>query len=292
MNKTVSVVLPVYNGADYLRESIESVLSQTYPDWELLIIDDGSADESPSIAKAYADADERIVYYRNEKNIKLPRSLNRGFAMSKGQYLTWTSHDNLYYPEAFETMVAEFEKDPELGFVFSSCDVIDKDGKKTNDWFMTKDMELRKILGANIVGACFMYTRRVYAVVGDYNPELFLAEDFDYWQRIFARFKVKPIEKILYAYRDHEDNLTHTEDSEQIAKICEKTILKNALLYDKLDRVQKFYMFEGLNYYREKSSVDSDFYKFYLDYYGKMHILFYRAPKKLKRMVDAVRKKD
>lgn len=292
MNKTVSVVLPVFNGDDYLRESIDSILNQTYRDWELLIIDDGSEDETPRIAKEYADKDPRILYYRNDQNIKLPRSLNRGFALSKGQYLTWTSHDNIYYPDAFETMVCEFEKDPELGFVFSSCDVIDKDGKKTNDWFMTKGMELRKILGANIVGACFMYTRRVYAVIGDYNPDLFLAEDFDYWQRIFASFKVKPIEKILYAYRDHEDSLTHTEDGEKIARVCEKTILKNALLYDKLDRVQKFYMFEGLNYYREKSSVDSDFYKFYLDYYSKIHILFYRAPKKLQRMVDAVRKKD
>ena len=292
MKKKVSVVLPVYNGEEFLRQSIESVLAQTYENWELLIIDDGSTDGSPAIAREYAEKDPRIFYYRNPENIKLPRSLNRGFALSTGDYLTWTSDDNLYYADAFETMVAAFERDSQLGFVFSTCDVIDHDGKRIGQWFMPEKMELRKIMGANIVGACFMYTRKVYAVVGDYNPELYLAEDFDYWQRIFATFKVKVIEKCLYAYRDHASNLSHTEDQEKIAKICENVIIKNALLYDHLDRVQEFYMFEGLNYYREKTKVNPDYYQHYLRFYEKIHLLFYRAPRKLKRVVKTALKKD
>ncbi|MBR1811941.1 MAG: glycosyltransferase family 2 protein [Clostridia bacterium] len=292
MHKKVSVVLPVYNGAEYLAQSIESILAQTYENWELIIVDDGSTDATAAIAAAYAEKDDRIFYYKNPQNMKLPRSLNRGFALSTGEYLTWTSDDNIYYADAFATMVAAFEKDPQLGFVFSSCDVIDSDGKKIGEWFMPRNMELRKIMGANIVGACFMYTRRVYAIIGDYNPDLFLAEDFDYWQRIFATFKVQPIEAYLYAYRDHPDNLTHTENQQLIAEICERTIIKNALLYDKLDRVQEFFMFEGLNYYREKNAVAPDYYKPYLDFYNKIHLLFYRAPRKLQRLVTARLKKD
>lgn len=287
MDKKISVILPTYNGEPYLKESIESVINQTYPNWELIIIDDGSVDNTAEIAKAYAENDSRISYVKNEKNMKLPKSLNKGFALSRGDYLTWTSDDNIYYPQAFETMLNEFEKDSKLGFVFSSCDVIDNNGQIVGEWVMPENIELRKIVGANIVGACFMYTRRVYALTGDYNPNLFLAEDFDYWQRIFAKFKVKPIEKKLYAYRDHPDNLTNTEDSETICRICEKTILKNARLYDKLDLVQKFYLHEGLNYNRQKTSADPDYYADDYEIYKNIHMLTYRLPRKIKRTVKA-----
>ena len=285
MDKKVSVVLPVFNGETYLAQSIDSILAQTYTNWELIIIDDGSTDRTEEIANAYVKKDARIFYYKNPKNMQLPRSLNRGFAMSVGDYLTWTSDDNIYYPDAFETMVKTLESDSRLGFVFASCDVIDKDGKKIDEWIMPENMELRKIVGTNIVGACFMYRRRVYALVGDYNPALFLAEDFDYWQRIFARFKVRPIEKVLYAYRRHEDNLTSTRSPDEISHIAERSILKNANLYDKLDSVQKFYLHEGLNRNRQMSSKDPDFYLQDYKYYKKVHLLTYRIPRKIKRML-------
>ncbi len=285
MNRMVSVVLPTYNGEKYLSQSIDSVLAQTYSDWELIIIDDGSTDRTEEIARSYADKDKRITYYKNPKNIQLPRSLNRGFAMSVGEYLTWTSDDNVYYPDAFETMVKTLESDRELGFVFSSCDVIDADGKKVDEWIMPENMELRQIMGTNIVGACFMYTRRVYAIVGDYNPSLFLAEDFDYWQRIFANFKVKPIEKTLYAYRRHAENLTSTRSQDEISRICERAILKNANLYSKLDLVQKYYLHEGLNRNRQTSSKDPDFYLQDYTVYKNLHLLTYRLPRKIKRLI-------
>ena len=80
MNDLISIVLPVYNGAKYLRESIDSVLAQTYTNWELLIVDDCSGDETPEIAREYAEKDPRIHYYRNEQNLRLPRNLNKGFS--------------------------------------------------------------------------------------------------------------------------------------------------------------------------------------------------------------------
>ena len=87
MSELVRIILPVYNGEQYLRESIDSVIAQTYQNWELIIIDDCSSDASPSIAASYAERDSRIHYYRNEHNLKLPRSLNRGFSLAKGEYL-------------------------------------------------------------------------------------------------------------------------------------------------------------------------------------------------------------
>ena len=85
----ISIVLPVYNGEKFLEKSIESCLYQTYANWELLIIDDGSVDKSAEIARQYEKRDSRIHYYRNEYNLKLPRTLNRGFSRAKGEYLTW-----------------------------------------------------------------------------------------------------------------------------------------------------------------------------------------------------------
>jgi len=105
MSKLISIVLPVYNGARFLRESIDSVLNQTYTNWELLILDDCSTDETPSIAQEYAEKDSRIFYYRNERNLRLPGNLNRGFSLAKGDYLTWTSDDNRYRPTALEKML-------------------------------------------------------------------------------------------------------------------------------------------------------------------------------------------
>ena len=117
--------MPIYNGEKYMRQSIESVINQTYKNWELIIIDDCSTDNTPEIAKEYAEKDNRIKCYRNETNLKLPRGLNRGFSLSKGEYLTWTSDDNLYLPTALERMVSMIATE-KVEFVFATCDVINE----------------------------------------------------------------------------------------------------------------------------------------------------------------------
>ena len=108
-NPKVSIILPTYNGAKYLRESIDSCLSQTHKNIELIIVDDCSTDQTSQIIKPYQDA--RIRYIRNEKNMRLPRSLNIGFALATGEYLTWTSDDNQFLPHAIETMLKILRED-------------------------------------------------------------------------------------------------------------------------------------------------------------------------------------
>lgn len=282
MDRLVSVVLPVYNGEKYLSESIESVLQQTYKNWELILVDDGSTDKTAEIAKHFSQMDSRVRYEKNPENLKLPRSLNRGFSLANGDYLTWTSDDNLFYPQALEIMVETIEN-KQSDFVFASCDLIDAGGKIFDSWEMKEKMELRKILGANIVGACFLYTRKVYEIIGDYDANLFLAEDFDYWQRVFAKFRVSPIEEKLYAYRNHGENLTNSTKIEKIQEITEKTLLKNAKLYQKLDFVQKFYLYEGL--YRLQTDKKKNPYSLIYHFYLLLHLLTYRLPRKLNRLL-------
>lgn len=98
MDDLISIVLPIYNGEKYMKQSIDSVINQTYANWELLIVDDGSTDNTAAIAREYAEKDNRIKYYKNPQNMRLPKTLNRGFSLATGDYLTWTSDDNYYYP--------------------------------------------------------------------------------------------------------------------------------------------------------------------------------------------------
>ena len=97
-----SIVLPTYNGEEFLSNSIESVINQTFQDWELIIVNDCSTDNSLSIAEEYFKKDNRIRIINNAENKKLPESLNIGFREAKGDYFTWTSDDNEYYPNAIE----------------------------------------------------------------------------------------------------------------------------------------------------------------------------------------------
>lgn len=103
----------MHNGAEYLRESIESCLAQTFRNWELIVVNDCSTDESGAIAEEYAAMDERIRVIHNETNLKLPASLNVGFRQAKGEYLTWTSDDNLYLPHALQRMIDFLREQPE-----------------------------------------------------------------------------------------------------------------------------------------------------------------------------------
>ena len=152
MNELVSIVLPVYNGAKYLRESIDSILAQTYTNWELLILDDCSTDESPAIALEYEQKDPRIHYYRNEHNLRLPRNLNRGFSLARGDYLTWTSDDNRYRTTALERMHTALKNEPAAQFVFASCRIIDGTGKEV-EYIMVNQNSKKRIVGADSVGA-------------------------------------------------------------------------------------------------------------------------------------------
>lgn len=285
MNNLVSIVLPVYNGEKYLSESIDSVIAQTYQNWELIIIDDCSSDSSPEIAKSYVSKDSRIQYYRNEQNLKLPRSLNRGFSLAKGDYLTWTSDDNKYLPVAIEKMIDTLEQE-KTEFVFATCDVINAEGEIVEVWAAPKDYQ-KAIIGGNYVGACFLYTRNVYETIGEYNPNRFLVEDYDYWLRVFARYPVSNIPEVLYQYRWHDGTLTSTEKKDKINRSCEKVILEHLPEYGKLSVLQKYYLYSSLHRLRQTrtSTKERDYYKTKVSLYNSYYFLKYRIPNKIVRII-------
>lgn len=283
-NDLISIVLPVYNGECYLKESIESVLMQTYTNWELLIMDDCSTDNSPEIAKKYAEADERIHYYRNEKNLRLPDNLNRGFSLARGKFLTWTSDDNRYLPTAIYKMHSALIENPDAQFAFASCRIIDETGKGV-EYIMVDPKSPKRIVGLDSVGACFLYTRKVYETIGNYDPEYTLVEDFDYWQRIFVRFKAVAIPEILYHYRWHPGALTSTMKKDQFNRTLERMLLKNRPGFGKLDAESKYYYYKGLYTCRKNLGEDKNPYSLNYSIYSAIYFVTHRVPNKIRRML-------
>lgn len=206
---TVTIVLPTYNGEKYIRHSINSILEQSYEDWELIVVDDCSIDNTLEIILEYEKIDRRISVIHNNVNMNLPASLNIGFRYAKGRYLTWTSDDNIYMPKALTVMIERLEA-TNCAMVCADMDIIDEDGKIQQGLVSKyKDEELCR---RNTVGACFMYRREVLDNVGYYDTELFYVEDYDYWLRIKKRYgKIERIDQILYKFRYHEKSLSFSK---------------------------------------------------------------------------------
>jgi glycosyltransferase involved in cell wall biosynthesis len=199
-------VLPTFKRAHVLPHAIRSVLEQTYQNWELIIVDDNSPDETSAVVQSFNDA--RIHYVKNDPNLKLPRALNRGFSLARGDYLTWTSDDNLLAPEAIEKMVGVLAT-RDCDFVYADYWLFseqDADGRPLAPQHdrLPDTLQLDK---GNHIGACFMYTRKLYESVGDYDPELFLVEDYDYFLRAARQFRFCHLGVPLYYFRRDDATL-------------------------------------------------------------------------------------
>ena len=231
-NKKISVILPVYNGEEHVGEAIESVLNQTYSNLELVIVNDCSTDTTLKILESYARKDSRIRIITNPVNYMLPRSLNEGFLNATGEYFTWTSDDNRYKPEALEKLIKILQNDKDAVMVYSDFSVIDGEDRFID---LAQKDEPDKLPFYNPVGACFLYTREVAQKVGGYDANLFLAEDYDYWIRIWREGKVVHSKEDLYLYRLHDKSLTSTR-KDAIQSQVYKTVEKHFLyLYSKMN---------------------------------------------------------
>lgn len=210
----VSIVLPTYNGVKYIRQSIESCLNQTFRNIELIVVDDGSEENIGEIANSYDDP--RLKYIRHESNLGIAEALNTGFRNSTGEYLTWTSDDNYYTENAIEEMARFLQTYPDIDFVYADNYIIDERHpdqakiRRSNppDWLTIN----------NDIGACFLYKRKVYKTIGDFKQKAFLTEDYDYWLRVWRRFKMQRLFRPLYYYRFHEGSLTSRYSPKEVSE--------------------------------------------------------------------------
>lgn len=206
MGPKISVVLPTYNGEKYISESIESILNQSFRDWELIIVDDCSTDNTFQIVETYAKQDARIRVIRNTSNQKLPGALNIGFAEAAGTYLTWTSDDNRYLKDAFYVMAEYLDAHKEDSMVCTNMLFFD------DSWTLIREHEgysEEKMSLEDVVGASFLYRRSILDEVGVYDEDLFCVEDYEYWMRILeCGHRIGFIPGVYYLYRTHDQSLT------------------------------------------------------------------------------------
>lgn len=201
----ISIVLPTYNGSRYLIEAIESCRLQTFPDWELIIVDDASTDETTAICSRFLEIDSRIRVVRHNENKKLPAALNTGFAQARGEFFTWTSDDNLYEPDALDRMCRFLNENRTTDIVYSDYKVVDVQGNPVRT---VRAPSPDALVSCNAVGASFLYRRHVHESLAGYDESLFLVEDYDFWVRASLRFIMEPLHEPLYRYRHHDKSLT------------------------------------------------------------------------------------
>lgn len=207
---TVSIILPVYNTAEYLRECIESILRQTYTDFECIIVDDASSDESATIIEYYATIDPRIRFLRNEVNQGIGFTRNRGLEVARGAYIANFDSDDIAFPEWIETQVSHLENNPTIDIVGANFIFIDKRGRillqKNN--FPEHDHDIKKIipLVCPIANNTVVIRKKCFDEMGGYRASAHVAEDYDLWMRFREKYVFYNMQKCLVYYRVHGQN--------------------------------------------------------------------------------------
>lgn len=216
----VSVIIPTYNRTDYLREAVESVLAQTYPLIEILIIDDGSSDEgavTKSALKQYLSTDTQLpkVTYLYQENCGLVSAVNRGLGLAQGEYIQRLDDDDRLLPEKIARSVKLFQAYPEVGLVATGYYQIDATGKRIRTRSPRRCPDSKRLFNMLIgcISACagVMVRSLVHQKVGVYRD--IKAQDYEMWIRVAKEFKVETINLPLAEYRQHPRSSIHIKDN-------------------------------------------------------------------------------
>lgn len=220
MNPTVSVLVPVYNGMPYLPNALESVLRQTWRDFEVVVVDDASTDESWSAIQTIANQDSRVRAVRNETNLGLPGALNRGLEFSRGEWIARQDQDDLCDPRRFARQLAFLRVHPDVKLLFSDARIIDADGRsRGRRRTVARPEEARWDLcfRCNFPHSSAMFARETVAALGGYR-NVHACEDWDLWSRVAEVAEVASLRVPLMKYRVHERSMMGVENKARLAK--------------------------------------------------------------------------
>lgn len=210
---TVTVILPVYNGENYVRFAIESVLNQTVKDLELIVIDDGSTDSTPEIIGSYGPP----LRYVRQENTGVAGAFNHGLRLARGKYISWLSHDDIFHPRKLEKQLEALSKLDSAGICYTDIESIDSEGRVVTEYKLPEYMRgetLRHILtGGPICSACYslMYDRRCVEEAGPYAVELKHTQDVDMLSRLVRHFPLVHVPEPLIKVREHATRGIHTD---------------------------------------------------------------------------------
>lgn len=210
MDPKISVLMGIYNCADTLEQAVSSIRNQTYTNWELILCEDGSADNTYEAAQTLAAADSRIVLLRNEKNMGLNATLNRCLAAATGEYVARMDGDDDCMPDRFEKQVAFLETHPEFQIVSSAMILFDENG----EWGRAASREYPRpedtVTGTAFCHAAVLMKKACMDAVGGYteDPRMLRVEDVNLWIKLYAAgYRGYNIQEPLYRMRNDQNAL-------------------------------------------------------------------------------------
>ena len=207
---TVSVIIPVYNQERFIAESVQSALSQTFKDLEVVVVDDGSTDKTPYILESFGN---QIKSIRLKKNKGAPVALNTGIRNASGTYLSWLSGDDLLLPEKLETQIRFFRDNPQMQFVGSDFYFIDADGNVLSECqlprYQSKQELFYNLLCKNFFDSEGLFERKCIEKTGYFDESMPYLADYDMSFRMAKHFTFGHIRKPLYKYRWYPENFSH-----------------------------------------------------------------------------------
>jgi glycosyltransferase involved in cell wall biosynthesis len=229
MDPVVSVVLPVYNCPGYVGQAIESILTQTYADFELIVIDDGSKDETPDVLRRYADPRIRLI---TQANRGLAGTLNRGIELARGRYIARQDQDDVCFPERLAKQVAFMEAHPACALLGTGAEIWREDARTNRAHKHPSDnatLQFELLLNNPFVHSSVMIRKTALEQVGAYSTDRNRQppEDYELWSRIGRQFEVANLPEVLHAYREIEGSMSRIGPSpfmDHLVTICAENI--------------------------------------------------------------------
>ena len=229
MSAVVSVIIPCYNQAPFIAEAIESVLAQSFYDWECIVIDDGSTDAGAEIILQYCQKDARIHYF-HKKNGGLSSARNYGIAHSCGEFILPLDGDDRIGRTYLEEAVNVFRRQPDTKLVYCLADFF---GDIEGHWYLP-DYRYEELLIENLIFATCLYRRSDYDRAGGYNENMLSGyEDWDFLLNLIGpQDKVIRIDKVLFFYRQHQGSLTREQLINKQKELQWQILMNHAELYN------------------------------------------------------------
>jgi glycosyltransferase involved in cell wall biosynthesis len=228
----ISVILPAYNAEAYIRESIESILAQTFTDFEFLIINNASTDRTVEIIESYKDP--RIKLITNPTNLGLIGSLNVGLKAARGKYIARMDHDDRAEPTRFEKEYTYLESHPDIAIVGTWSNIMDSNGKFIRihkNPLLNNVIKYELMFGNNLTHPSIMMRREIILKEGGYDPEWVNTEDYNLYSRIIRKYPLANIPEPLLNYRVHGASLTGESASQAIMHKNTKRMIRNNVGY-------------------------------------------------------------
>lgn len=227
----ISIIMSVYNGAAYLADAIDSVCRQTFTDWKLFLIDDGSTDSSPDIADQYAEKDKRIVVFHKE-NTGLTKALNYGIALADGKYIARLDADDLWNENKLQYQIDFMEKNPNVYICGTAYVEIDEKGEFIRGQrvpLVCEAEEIKKILYKfnPFFHSSVLIRREALCEMDGYNEDFKYAQDYELWVRILSRYDGANLNNIL-AYRRYTTGMISEKKEKQQRRFAIQ-VKKNAI---------------------------------------------------------------